>query len=185
MKPLLIPILYFVGVIIIAHFFAPPGYVWTQNTISDLGSQGHVNKWIMQAGFIGFGILLTASFAWKWHQAGSVLLPDIPIVIYGLAVLMTGFFCAAPIHSSLNYSIQEAQLHSTFATIAGISLVAGILWNLFISPDKRGFHLLFLILITGISLLFGLAEGGSLPIGKGLIQRMLYLTSFIWLVFFC
>ena len=178
---LLPAIVYFLIVIILANFFAPSGYQWTRNSISELGSQGHTHKWIMQAGFIGFGILLTAGFTWKWHQVGSVLLPDISIVIYGLSVLVTGIFCGAPIDNSLNYSLREAQLHSAFATIAGISLVAGILWNLFVSPDRRSIHLLFLILITGISMLFGLAERGGLAIRKGLIQRLLYLTSFVWL----
>ncbi|NUM43275.1 MAG: hypothetical protein HUU38_01100, partial [Anaerolineales bacterium] len=42
-------------IIIIAHFFAPPEYVWTQNTISDLAAQGVEHQWLMQVGFIGFG----------------------------------------------------------------------------------------------------------------------------------
>lgn len=58
-KLFLIAVVYFIVVIVLAHFFVPPIYDWRQNTISDLASQGHTYKWIMQAGFIGFGLLLT------------------------------------------------------------------------------------------------------------------------------
>ncbi len=181
MKPILISIIYFIAVIIIAHFFAPPGYVWTRHTISELASQGHANKWIMQTGFIGFGLLLAGGLAWKFFTLGRINYPDLLIMVYGLAILITGIFCAAPIDSSLSFSANDARLHSLFATIAGFALVGGILWYLIISPDKRGVHLTFLVLITGISMLFGLSESGTIPIGKGIIQRGLYLVSFIWL----
>jgi hypothetical membrane protein len=184
MKFLLPAVTYFVAMIIAAHFFAPPGYNWTRNTISDLGSQGHARKWIMQAGFIGFGILLAGGLALKFRALGRINPPDILILIYGLSILMTGFFCAAPIDSSLAYSMRDARLHSLFASIAGFSLSAGILWYLIAaaSTPERLYHLVFLILITGISMTFGLAESGKISVGTGIVQRCLYFVSFIWLV---
>ena len=44
LKPFTLAVTYWIAVIIIAHLFAPPGYVWTQNTISELASQGHTYK---------------------------------------------------------------------------------------------------------------------------------------------
>ena len=126
MKPIYFPVVYFITVIIIAHFFAPPGYVWTRNTISDLGSQGHVNKWIMQAGFIGFGIFLTAAMIFKFRDLGRVNYPDVLIIAYGLSIFVTGFFCAAPIDPALPYSARQAQIHSLFAQLAGFFLIAAI-----------------------------------------------------------
>ncbi len=41
-RPILIAVVYFIAVIVLAHFFVPPIYDWTQNTISDLASQGHL-----------------------------------------------------------------------------------------------------------------------------------------------
>lgn len=63
-KMIAIAIVYFIVIIIIAHFFAPPEYNWTQNTVSDLAAQGLKYQWIMQAGFIGFGFtrLISALF---------------------------------------------------------------------------------------------------------------------------
>jgi len=175
-------VFYFIAGIIIAHIFAPPGYVWTRNTISDQGSQGHVNKWIMQAGFIGFGVFLTAGMALKFRDLGGVNYPDVLMIAYGLSIMVTGFFCAAPIDKSLPFSARQAQIHSLFAQLAGFFLTAAILWYLFTSPSRWAFHLTFLILILGISGLFGLSANGMIAVEKGILQRMLYLVSFIWLV---
>jgi len=183
MKSIQVAVIYFVGVIITAHFFAPPGYVWTRNTISELASQGHANKWIMQSGFIGFGLLLTVGLVYMSSKPGKTNYPDLPIMVYGLSILITGIFCAPPFDSSLSYSLKEGEIHSLFAMIAGFALVGGILLYLIVTPEKRNFHLVFIVLITGISILFGLAESGVLPIGKGIVQRALYLVSFAWLVF--
>lgn len=180
----LIAVLYFVAVIVLAHFFVPPIYDWTQNTISDLASQRHTYKWIMQAGFIGFGSFLTVSSAhyfWKdkkriflWFVAG-----------YGLSISTTGFFCAAPIDPSIGYSLQEANTHSMFATIAGICMSLGIVWQVVASftDRERWVRILFLVFVMGISAFFGLAENHILEIGKGVIQRTLYLAGLGWLIY--
>ena len=176
-------ILFFITVIVIAHFFAPPGYDLTKNTISDLGSQGHTYKWIMQVGFIGFGLLLTGGLIWKFRTLGLIDYSNLPIIVYALSILVTGVFCAAPIINSSTYSVREAEIHSIFATIAGVALVTSILWHLITAPaGDRSFHLIFLLLVTGISMLFGLSENETIPIGKGIVQRVLYLTAFIWLI---
>jgi uncharacterized membrane protein YiaA len=175
-------VLYFVSIIIVAHFFAPASYVWTKNTISDLASQDHRYKWIMQAGFIGFGLLLTGGLLFKFWKSGNVSYPDLPVIAYGLSVLVTGFFCAVPIDQTLPFSEREEQIHSLFASLAGFFLVIGILWNLLTSPSRWGFHLTFLLLVGLISALFGLSENGIITSEKGIPQRILYLVSFVWLV---
>jgi hypothetical membrane protein len=184
LKPFAIAVIYFVAIIVIAHFFVPPNYDWTQNTISDLGSQGHVYKWIMQAGFIGFGLILTAGVVHHFrrnHRKYFLLL----VAVYGLSVLVTGFFCAAAIDPSILYSVREAGIHSVFATIAGIAMSLGILWQVLASTNgrERWTRLAFLILIMGISALFGLAENHVLDLGKGIVQRALYLVGLAWLVY--
>ena len=177
-------VVYLVAVIVLAHFFSPPGYRWTRNTISKLAAQGHEHKWIMQAGFIGFGLLLNIGIILAFAAAKKVCYPDILIMVYGLAVLVSGFFCTAPIDKSLAYSASEAKLHSVFASAAGVSFSLGILGHLVLSAQPRGrwFHLVFLALTLGSLMLFGLSENGLVGIGQGVIQRVLYTTSFIWLV---
>lgn len=180
-----ISIICFVGVIILAHLYSQPGYEWSQHTISALAAQDHTNKGIMQAGFIGFGILLNAGLILKFVEIGKINYPDVLLMLYGLAILVTGFFCEKPIDEAIRYSMTEAKIHSIFATMAGIALSAGILWY-WIAADsipEKVFHFVFLLLITGISLTFGLAENGVVSIGKGIVQRSLYLVSLVWLFF--
>lgn len=179
-----IPVAFLTIVIILAHFFPPVGYQWTDNTISELASQGHDNAWIMQSGFIGFGILITLSLMTSWQQYTQFTIGNAFIIIYGIAILLSGIFSTAPIDSTLTYSTNEAKLHSLFATIAGINISIAIAWRIFSSrqPLDKILHFGFLIMITGLSFAFGLAENGTLLFGKGIIQRLLYLTGFIWLI---
>lgn len=176
-------IIYFVAVILIAHFFAPREYYWAQNTISDLAAQGLKYQWIMQAGLIGFGLLLNIGFIQKFIAAQKVSYPDLFIMVYGLAILLSGFFSTKPFTEGVQYSIQESNLHSMFATIAGISFSISIFYRMVIAatPAERWGHAIFFVLVIGTSLLFGLSENHILAIGKGIVQRTLYLVSFIWL----
>ena len=183
-KLFLIAVLYFISVIVLAHFFVPPVYDWTQNTVSDLAAQGHVYKWIMQVGFIGFGLMLTSASLLYFTQNRKLYFLWF-VAAYALSILVTGFFCAAAIDPSFEYSVPEANIHSLFATIAGICMSIGIVWQIFASSTnyERGTRLVFLILVMGISALFGLAENHVLEIGKGIVQRSLYLAGLMWLVY--
>ncbi len=184
MKLIFFSVFYFVVVIIIAHFFVPPEYHWSQHTISDLAAQGLKYQWIMQAGFIGFGLLLNIGFVSKFIVAKRIFYPDLLIMLYGLAVLLSGFFSAAPFLDGVAYSVQEDKLHSIFAQAAGlffsISILAYLLWTS--DPTEKLIHTIFLILVIGTSMVFGLEENGIIHLGRGVIQRTLYLVSFVWLL---
>ena len=179
-----VAVLYFMIVIGLAHFFIPPNYDWTQNTISDLASQGHTYKWIMQAGFVGFGLLLAAGSTYYFWQNKKRYFLWL-VTGYGLSILVTGFYCAAAIDPSIEYSLQEASVHSAFATIAGVCMSLGIMWQVVTSSTRRELwaRIIFLVLVMGISALFGLAENHILEIGKGIVQRALYLSGLAWLVY--
>lgn len=183
-SPFLVAVVYFIAVIVIAHFFVPPGYDWTQNTISDLASQGHVNKWIMQAGFIGFGAVLTLGSAYHfWRNMRRWFL--FPVAVYGLSILMSGIYCTAPIAPSMSYSAAESELHSMFATLAGIGMSLGIVAQVVMSASnrERWMRIAFLLLVVGVSGLFGFAENHIVQFDKGIIQRILYLVGLAWLVY--
>ena len=183
-NPFLGAVVYFIAVIVIAHFFVPSGYDWTQNTISDLASQGHINKWIMQAGFIGFGAVLTLGSAyhfWRNRRQWFLFL----VAVYGLSILLSGIYCTAPIDPSMSFSATESELHSTFATLAGIGMSFGIVMQVVMSASnrERWMRIAFLLLVVGVSGLFGLAENHIVQLDKGIIQRILYLVGLAWLVY--
>jgi hypothetical membrane protein len=170
--------------IVLAHLFTPPGYNWTENTISELASQGHRYKGIMQAGLIGFGAILIFGVIkhFKRNRRSYFL---ILISVYGISILLSGIYCTAPVDPSISFSAQESNLHSLFATIAGIGMSLGILWQIFASLNERErwARIAFLVLIGGLSGLFGLVESGSMFLDKGIVQRVLYLVGLIWLVY--
>ncbi len=182
-KIILSSIIFFITVIIIAQFFAQPDYLWTENTVSELAAQDHANKAIMQIGFIGFGLIFNIGLILKIIETQQLNVPGILLMLYGIAILITGFYSERPIDSTISYAINEAKIHSLFAMIAGFSLSFAILWNMITSasvPEKIT-HLIFLFLVMGFSIAYGFAENGALNFGKGIIQRSLYLVSFIWL----
>jgi hypothetical protein len=65
------------------------------------------------------------------------------------------------------------------AQIAGIAFTIGILVQQFYSTNKseKWIHFGFFILIIALSASFGLLKNY-----QGIIQRLLYLISFIWLI---
>lgn len=166
----------FVLAIVVAHIFSTNNYDWTKNTISDLGSQGYNRKFIMQFGFLAFGLTLSAGVL-----VNGLTWRTIPILIYGLCVGLTGVFCTKPFFNLNNYSTSQAAIHSKLAQLAGITFTLGILNQIFYSSDKKEkwMHLLFVLLVVGLSSIFGFAKNY-----QGIAQRFLYLTSFIWLIKF-
>lgn len=165
---------FFVLAIVVAHIFSTNNYEWTKNTISDLGSQGYNRKLIMQFGFLVFGLTLSVGIL-----ANGLTWRTTPILIYGLCVGLTGVFCTKPFFNLDNYSASQATIHSSLAQIAGVAFTLGILLQVFYSADKseKWTHLIFFILVVGFSVSFGLIKSY-----QGIAQRLLYLTSFIWLI---
>jgi len=164
----------FVVFIIIAHVFSTNNYDWTKNTISDLGAQGYDRKLIMQIGFLAFGLVLSAGIFLNGPSLRTA-----PILVYGLCVALTGVFCTKPFFDNYTYSTTQSTLHSTFAQIAGVTFSIGVLTQIFLTTDNnvKYIHLAFFILVIGLSATFGLLKNY-----QGIAQRLLYLTSFIWLI---
>jgi len=171
-----IAILVFVFFICIAQIYSSNPYDWTRNTISDLGAQAYDKKLIMQLGFLVFGILLVLGILLQglsWR--------NLPILIYGLCIALTGVFCTKPFFPTEHYLELESNIHSVLAKLAGIAFTLGILIQTFYASNKteKWLHVLFFTLVISLSASFGLFKTY-----QGILQRLLYLTSFIWLVKF-
>jgi len=169
---------FFFLIIVAAHFLVPDNYDLTKNTISDLGSQGYDYKPLMQVGFIFFGLILILGIS-----LNEINLRTTPLLIYGFCVALTGIFCAKPFVNTEPFSTSEMQsiLHPFFAQAAGIAFSIGILMQVFYTNrrSEKIIHVLFLAAVIGLSVTFGLYN--DYP---GIVQRVLYLVSFIWLAIF-
>ncbi len=168
----------FVLLIIAAHMLAPDNYNFVRHTISDLGSQGYEYKAVMQTGFILFGLVLMMGIS-----LNEINLRTLPLLIYGLFVTLSGVFCSKPILNSEPFMSSEMQsiLHPIFAQAAGLAFSIGILVQLFYAENKKQkiIHFLFFAAVIGLSVAFGLNH--EFP---GIIQRVLYFVSLIWLAVF-
>jgi hypothetical membrane protein len=173
-----------VFVIVLAQVVAPPGYDWTRHTISDLAAQGQSHAWIMRAGFISFGLLVIAGLLVKARAVGHLIARDLPLLGYGAAIALAGIVSTAPIDDSAAYSVAEARWHSWFASAAGWCLSIGMLWYALNAPGPRvrWLHVAALAAITATALAFGLAESDAIPLGTGVVQRVLYALGLAWLM---
>jgi len=166
----------FVGIILIAHFFVSDGYSIFTNTISDLGAQQYTHAWIMRLGFFLFGGITILGVL-----LNGISLRTAPILLYGGAIFMTGIFSEAPFFPTDSLHQQEADLHSLFAQIAGISFSLGVLLQIFYAKTKPEIllHVLFFLGVISFSAGFGLV-----PEYQGIFQRLLYTVSLVWYAFF-
>ena len=179
MKFVILSVVFIILVILIAHIFVPDPYNWMHNTISELASQGYHNKWIMQIGFIGFGILLSIGVLRNIPREGIYRFRQFPLLIYAIGILLAGIFCTRPFVDGIPYSEVEARLHSSFASIAGFALSATLLLYFLTDHRRRKLlHLISLFLVLGLSITFGLLSSCT-----GIVQRILYLVGFSWLIF--
>ncbi len=176
-----IAVLVFLATIIVAHLLAIDEYDWKNNTVSELASQGYAQKWIMQMGFITFGIILVFGILNKIYNNTINYLIDIPIGIYGAAILISGIYCAKPFMTGIEFSNTESNIHSISASIAGIAFSIGILISGIKETEisTRIIHFIFFLFVIGMSAFFGLS-----PSHNGLIQKIMYLGSFYWLIYY-
>jgi hypothetical membrane protein len=175
----LLSVLYFVSFAIFTQLIAPREYHWKENTFSELAAQEYNNKWIMQIGLIGFGMILGTgsliqllTFEPGWYK-------EIPILVYAVSIAMSGVFCTKPILDSVTYDEREYKLHSFFAQLGGMSFVIGLILFAGISATlfEMGMHLIFLVLIMLSLMIFSKMESK-----RGIAQKSIFLIGFLWLV---
>lgn len=172
--------LLFITIILVAQTLTPITYTWTHNTVSELASQGYRNKWLMQLGFISFGLLLSSAALTTLTNHVRTWLTELPLIVYALSIVMTGIWCTAPFIPDQPYDLTQARLHSVFATTAGIAFSVALIMHMLIDPviKRKYLHLTCLVLVISTSAAFGLATTHT-----GVIQRLLYASSFLWLIF--
>jgi hypothetical membrane protein len=180
MKTYNIAVAYIVIFLILAHLAAPETYRWQQHTISQLAAQAYANAWIMRLGFIGFGVLVQITGVTRIRLRPRLWYREVPIMLYGLAILLAGIFLTEPFVEGVPFSAGEARLHSLFATSAGVMItLATLLYALTdMPPSRRSVHWIALALITLVSFLFG-----AMPAIGGVLQRLLWVIGFAWLVY--
>jgi hypothetical protein len=124
----------------------------------------------MRLGFISLGGLVLVGAILKGTLALKVAWPHAFVGLYGLAILLSGIFSTSPFMPGVEFSSQEASLHSTMATLAGIAIsVAMVSFTLTDNtPRRKAFHFSALILTMLLSVAFRTFDAVA-----GVFQRLL------------
>jgi|GEM_PF-4161853 len=151
----------FVSFIITAHAFAPRGYRWTSETVSRLADSRHPHAWIIRAGMIIYGVILIIS-------TSEITIVRILIAAYGFGVVLSGIFCVE----------KHERIHIFSIYTAGAGLTSAM-FLLALRGDIVS--IICLIVLLTAELLFNIK---TLSLLRGLSQRIVHLSTLIWLISF-
>ena len=161
-----------------AHLVAPYTYDWNTNSISQLGAQNYKYSGIMNSGFISFGSLIGAQAINDLTTKNKHWTTSSFMLLYGTSVTLTGFFSAEPFEKGIAYNQREANIHSLFANIAGISLTGAMVSSLLTekNKNKRFLHIAGLTTVLLTSAMFKLDEKH-----RGTWQRLIWVSGIGWI----
>ena len=172
-----------VYVLMLAVIFALPrfsvvGYSIVKNTTSQLGAQSAPNAWVMNIIFVLLG---AASIFGGWAKLREYWFHRIILTIFGVSLILTAVFQHAPIKAGVPFDLQEDRLHSLFSSACGFSFAVFAVSAAFVEVTAKR---RMLAVMTGVSatflsfLMFNVAEYA------GIWQRLIFILSFVWLMFF-
>lgn len=177
---IIVAVIYIGLVIFFAQRKAPNEYNYKENTISELACQTYENRWIMQWGFKGFGLIILIGVIVSYEETFKELHYTIPLTVYALSFLMSGFFSTKPFEHLVFYSMKESKVHSAFAQLAGfaLSMLVVMKFVVVLGYVNRIINALFLLFI-----LYNSVQMGRDHEKRGIYQRVMYFGSFMWLIY--
>jgi hypothetical membrane protein len=168
-----VAVLAFTAIVLAGPIYAVDGYSAVSHLISELGAQKTQNNFIMIAGFLilGTGIIISSLTNMSFAM--------VPFILFGIFMSSAGMFPHRPVDTALEYNATFHALHSASATLAGISLAAGFVWQGILSRTAVS-RAVCLYLATAC-IVFPLLML-ALPGYQGIIQRLMYLQFFLWII---
>lgn len=170
-----------VTIILIAHFFAPEGYLFYQHTMSELAGQGVRNAWILTSGFI-LGGASYIGFAFYYLRK-----QNLPTWLFyltagnGLMTLLLGVFPTS-FDGLINPNVNETvvMIHRYIAYVSNLLTIASITTHAALSKQRelKLRHLFFLVFAFVFSGFFILYNQDI----RGIFQRLILLTTTLWTV---
>ncbi|MFW9789185.1 MAG: DUF998 domain-containing protein [Candidatus Thorarchaeota archaeon] len=175
----IIAIVFFLVIAVISHLLTPSTYNWKENSISELAAQKYSNRWIMQLGLFGFGVILGSGIVMKLVLSTSLWYLEVPIFAYAVSMSLSGVFSTKPFVEDDDYSHLHDKAHSLFANLTGISFSLGVAMRMIFSEFFADFILntMFLVIVLLLSTAFSRATEN-----RGIIQRGIFFLGFLWLV---
>jgi len=167
-----ISILLFALIVLLGPIYTVKDYSAISNLISELGAQKTQNNYIMIFGFIilGIGIFI--------DSIKNMSYAVIPFMLFGLIMVAVGISPHKPMDPNIEYSTTLHNLHGILATLAGISITIGFIWQGIKSKKTISKITCFYLAIVCFAFpMLMLAQNEF----QGIIQRLMYLQIFIWI----
>lgn len=167
-----IAIVMFVLAVVLGPLYSVGGYSAVSNVISELAAQRTPHNYIMASAFLALGAAVVAQGVSAFRR------PLLPFVVFGVSFGAAGLFGHKPIVPDVPYSVWVDAAHSALATVSGVSLTVGFLWQAFVARVQwyRWLSAALALACVGMPLLML-----RLPHYQGLVQRVMYLLVFAWL----
>jgi hypothetical membrane protein len=164
-------------VMFILPVYSTPGYSIIRNTLSQLGAQNTPNAWIMNVTFVSLGI---GSIIAGWRYFEGFAFHRLFLILFGISVTLAAFFSQAPVNALTQYKISEDGWHSYFIFTAGMTFVILTVSSTFILENQKD---RLLATAAGVSVIILSIMMSEVPCIKGVWQRLLFITSFGWMVY--
>lgn len=161
---------------VVAAVVSSAQFSWTQNAISDLGATTEAEPWLLNAGLLLGGLLVTPFGLWLWQRAERSIqqLGAVSFCLTGLSLAAIGGFpVGTPVHLPVSVN---------FYTLGTISLLLYGSGSVTASHVRRGLVSLWFVVIHLLSWLVwsaGLRVGPGLAIPE-LVGAVLF-TGWIWM----
>ena len=172
MNPTRIGILIFAATALAGPWYTLEGYSSVSDLISQLGAQNTQNSIVMVAGFLALGIGLVADGIRRFCK------PVLPFIAFGLSMALAGLMAHKPLSPTVEYSEGAHLAHSALATLAGISITVGLLWQAVFASTFRSRAITITLAVLCFALPLCMMAFQEF---QGLIQRIMYLLLFVWL----
>jgi hypothetical protein len=165
-----------IALFILAAAFGPmytaPGYSAAANLISELAAQNTPRNDLMAGAFVVLGIAVAIDGLALRRSS------PLPFVAFGVFFGLAGLFGHRPFVAGVRYSSLADTAHSVLASLCGVALTVGFVWQVAVARSKA-YRLLPAapaVACVGLPLLM-LAP----PAYQGAVQRVMYLAVFGWL----
>lgn len=165
----------FLVVIFLLPFFSFKGYSIISNTTSHLAAQSSPFAWIMDIVFISLGLISIII-----NYQTRIVYYQVVGGVFGFSLIMTAFFPHAPLISNVSINFFFDQIHSIFANLTGFSFTMLAVGHAIMSEKNQR---ICGVIIAIIAMLFSIGMM-ILPSLMGILQRILFISTFGWLFFY-
>jgi len=163
----------------IATWNAPELFSRVHHTFSVLGAQAFDEAWLMNACWIGFGVLVLIVTSLYHQKEDLPLAITYPVIAFAISVILIGIWRSDSNLVEALTDVEEAKDHLIFYTIGLGSMTLGIILHALMSQSKKMkyVHLVFaIIMVILMALLYLTSEY------QGLFDRLLWAVILIWLI---